>query len=157
MRYLVEACNFIPFYISCRFILIGVAKHTILNHTQSHVKCIYELIACFYCGHVIFLRKRWTPKKKKELTGATKLYLTHYTLHYYNVFRNLVFRLSAFLLFSACSVFRFRRHKLYNISVFIVYVGFRYSVILFSLHKKQYVITCFEIIKTCFQMRGLEL
>lgn len=75
-----------------------------------------------------------------------------------NDFRNLVFRLSAFLVFSAYSVFRFRRRKLYNISVFIVYVGFRYSVILFSLHKKQYVITSrFEIIKTCFQMRGLDL
>ena len=50
-------------------------------------------------------------------------------------FGELVFRLYAN---SACSVFQFHLHKPYNICIIIVYVGIRYSVILFSFHKKQF-------------------
>ena len=39
------------------------------------------------------------------------------------------------------SVFQFNFLKLYNIYIIIVYVGVRYSVILLSLYKKQFVKT----------------
>ena len=56
-----------------------------------------------------------------------------------NAFSNLFFPLSVFSVFSACSVFQFRLQKLYNISIIIVYVGVKYSLI--SLYKKQFVVT----------------
>ena len=58
-----------------------------------------------------------------------------------NAFSNLFFPLSVFSVFSACSVFQFRLQKLYNISIIIVYVGVKYSLILMSLYKKQFVLT----------------
>ena len=51
-------------------------------------------------------------------------------------FENLVFRL---FVFSAYSVFIFYVRKLYKIYMIIVFIDVSYTVILFSLYKKQFV------------------
>ena len=54
-------------------------------------------------------------------------------------FGKLVFLLFVLSVFSVCSVFRIHLQKLYKIYMIIVYIGISYSVILFSLYKKQFV------------------
>ena len=63
-------------------------------------------------------------------TGLDKAAFTTYS------FGKLVFRLSAFSVFSAYSVLRFHLHKLYNIYIIFIYIAVMYPVILFSLYKK---------------------
>ena len=91
-------------------------------------------------------------EKDDVFKGATKLYFTRYSwlvIILFNTgldksafftysFGKLVFRLRAFSVFSASSVFRFH---LNNIYITIVYISVRNSVILFSLNKKQSVKT----------------
>ena len=48
---------------------------------------------------------------------------------------NLAFPYSAFSVFSACSVFQFRIHKLYNISLIVVYISARYFDFALTLQK----------------------
>ena len=90
------------------------------------------------------------------LKGATKLYFAHYlcgVIILFNTsldksafstysFGKLVFRLSAFSMFPSCSVFLFHlRQFYYNIYIIFVFIGVSYSMILFSLYKKQFVKT----------------
>ena len=64
-----------------------------------------------------------------------------------------------FFIFFDCSVFRFyfHKHKLSKIYIIINCIGVKYSVILFSLHKKQFVKLLIIALnkKACFQ-RGFE-
>lgn len=67
-------------------------------------------------------------------------------------FGKLIFRLFDFALFSTCSVFRFDLHKSYSIYYDHCWYGckhsVKYSVILFSLYKEQFVMTNIALWKT---------
>ena len=63
-------------FVCLLFVIIDVAYHIRLNHTQSHIKSVYAIMPCFHCAPVP-KKEDFHENKKLNNTSYVKLFLIH--------------------------------------------------------------------------------